>query len=69
MVNELYQFGAEIGEVAQRFNIPRTTLYTWDKQLNSDKDKNVSSTVRGKHMKAGSGRKLSYPKEVEYELC
>ena len=32
-MNELHELGSQVGEVAEKFNIPRSNLFTWEKQL------------------------------------
>ena len=67
VVNELHQVGAEIGEVGERFHLPRSTLFGWNKQV-SNKNKNVPCHLKGRHLRSGSGRCLSYPKQVDKDI-
>ena len=56
-----------ISVVAEKYNIPRSTVLSWETQLRR-KNLKCSSTVRGIHLRSGSGRELSYPKEVDDEI-
>ena len=33
VVREVHQMGAQIGDVAEKFKVPRSTLFDWEKQL------------------------------------
>lgn len=58
-----------IGDLAEIYNIPRTTIFTLEKQLaRQSNDSAHSIHKKGKHLKSGSGRHLSYPKQVDEEL-
>uniref|UniRef100_A0A1X7SR78 HTH CENPB-type domain-containing protein n=1 Tax=Amphimedon queenslandica TaxID=400682 RepID=A0A1X7SR78_AMPQE len=51
-------------QMSGKNNLPRSTIYSWKNELRQ-KNKKVSLLKRGAHLQSGSGRKLSYPKEVE----
>jgi transposase-like protein len=56
-----------LADLATKYNIPRSTISSWEQQLRK-KTINCPETVRGAHLRSGSGRQLSYPKEVDDEL-
>ena len=62
-MNELHELGSQVGEVAEKFNIPRSNLFTWEKQL-SCQNKEIPSNTLGKNLKSVIGRGLSYPKQI-----
>ena len=66
VVKELHQVGAQYNDVAEKFNVPRSTLHDWEKQL-ARKDKKVTHGSKGVHLKSGSGQQISYPKEIDDE--
>ena len=57
-----------LGELSERYDIPRSTIFSWEKQLRM-KNRKVPVAARGLHLRSGSGRKLSYPKEVDEEIA
>ena len=48
-----------ITSVAQEYNLPRSTIMSWETQFRR-KNKKCLSTVRGRHLCSGSGHQLSY---------
>ncbi len=67
-VRELYVDDAfDVGRIANKFKVPRSTLYEWVNQIRR-KNKNISTHKKGCHLRNGSGRSLSYPKETDEEL-
>ena len=53
--------------LSKKYTALRTTILSWEKQVNA-KDRKVAGSHRGVHLRSGSGRTLSYPKEVDEEL-
>ena len=39
VMNELHELGSQVGKVAEKFNTPRSTLSTWEKQLSCQNKK------------------------------
>ena len=62
------QVHTPVGELSERYDIPRSTIFSWEKQLRM-KNRKVPVAARGLHLRSGSGRKLSYPKEVDEEIA
>ncbi len=56
-----------VGELSERYGISRSTIFSWEKQLRM-KNKKIAGSSRG-HLCHGSGRKLSYPKEIDEEIA
>ena len=56
-----------IASVAAKYNLPRSTITSRETQFRR-KNKRCPSTVKGCHLRSGSGRQLSYPKEVDEEI-
>ena len=54
-------------EISEKYGIPRSTIWSWENQLRM-KNKAVPIGDKGRHLRSGSGRKLSYPKEVDEEI-
>ena len=57
-----------LASVAQKYNIARSTIASWETQLRRGKTTKCPDTLRGPHLHSGSGRGLSYPKEVDEEI-
>lgn len=68
VLEEVYTGERPICTVADKYNIPRSTILSWESQLRG-KNKECPASVRGIHLRSGSGRKLSYPPEIDDELC
>ena len=56
-----------IASVAEKYNLPQSTITSWESQF-WRKNKKCPSTVKGCHLCSGSGRQLSYFKEVDEEV-
>lgn len=55
--------------VAEKYSLPRSTLYSWETQLRRmNPSVTISKHTRGLHLNPGSGRPLSYPKEIDEEI-
>ena len=68
VVNELKQPDAQIGQIAEGHNIPRSTIFCWVSQLDNS-TKKVPINTKGCHLRPGSGRFLLYPTEVDEQLA
>ena len=64
VVREVHQMGAQIGDVAEKFKVPRSTLFDWVRGKNL-KDPRHN---KGVHLRSGSGCCMSYPREVDEEI-
>ena len=67
---EIVKFARENSEAAASrwFGVARYTVYGWKDIDKEPSDKKVSTTTKGKHMRKGAGRPLSYSQEVDEEL-
>ena len=68
---EIVKFARANSERAasQRYGVSRSTIYGWkDIDKEPATKKKVSTTTKGKHMKKGAGRNLSYSQEIDEEL-
>lgn len=54
--------------VAEKYSIARSTIASWETQLRREKTTRCPDTLKGAHLRSGSGRTLSYPKEVDEEI-
>ena len=66
IIMELVQ--TPVRELSEKYDILRSTIFSWEKQLRM-KNKKVPIAARGLHLRSGSGRKFSYPKEVDEEIA
>ena len=51
-----------------KYGVPRATIYGWRNIDKQPINKKFSKHKKGKHVKRGAGRHISYPKEIEDEL-
>ena len=68
VVNEIKQPDAQIGQIAERHNIPRSTIFCWVSQLDNS-TKKIPINTKGCHLRPGSSRSLLYPTEVDEQLA
>ncbi len=68
VMKEFEDPNAQVGEIARRYGVPRTTIISWKSEL-SRKTRQVPINSKGLHLKSGSGRFLSYPVEVDEQLA
>ena len=67
VVRELYKGDVSVSDMARKYNLPRSTFNSWERELRLKKKK-VSNYKKDVHLRVGSGRQLSYPKEIDEEL-
>ena len=67
VVRELYKSDVSVSDMARKYNLPHSTINSWESELRW-KNKKVSIHKKGVHIRAGSGRQLSYLKEIDEEL-
>lgn len=67
VVRDLYETEASTSETASKYNLPRSTVDSWDCQLRR-KNVKVFPQKKGVHLRSGSGETLSYLKEIEEVL-
>ena len=71
---EVVKYAREHSETAasQRYGIPRSTIFGWrniDKEpIETAKNKNFPTVKKGKPIKKGAGRHISYRQDIEVEL-
>ena len=53
--------------VSRKYGVSRSTIYGW-KDLNKEPFKEIPTATKGKHMKKGAGRPITYPQELEDNL-
>ena len=68
---EIVKFARENSERAasRRYGVSRSTIYGWkDIDKEPATKKKISTITKGKHVKKGAGRNLSYSQEIDEEL-
>lgn len=57
-----------ISDLSQKYNVPRSTIFSWENQIRRMNKKQVPLGHKGVQLHTRSDRKLSYPCEVEEEI-
>ena len=57
-------------EASKCYGVPRSTIYYWKDidKVPKEKFKKLAKKMKGKHLKSGSGRPVSYPSELDDEV-
>ena len=66
---EIVRYAQQNSEAAasRRYGVSRSTIYGW-RNIDKEPIKKVATASKGKHLKKGAGRPISYPQERDEEL-